>query len=505
MGMTSPFQGDFEKKTVTVNVTAVSGESQQVVKGLGGGMPWPGAGSGFPITNHADGMKTLLDMGISVARIYWHNQYLIFDENGDPTEKGQILIDGILEEVRWLNEHNIPYNLDGGINSMPRFCYKNYTGGFNGKDGFLLPEYEPAFIKTNMHVLNAILEAELEMPLMFTPFNEPSAPIEAGKQIDPAMPDTGSMPREQCVRLSKMMRQAMDEAGFKDIQYGYSQQGEPVYTNWYAGDDINGSSIGSMFTDVVNGEKFWPFFNPASPRYDAELDAAVGCFSTHSYWPSVPHINQYRDGYNATAKGRDNWQAEYCPSTELIKNYNLTTIRKFISDMVFFKFNYWEYWNIWNTSSRPASDSICARVDGVTMKPGVYYVFKKIFNNITPGETYVRRLNTDGTGLQVTDDINMDAAAFVSADKTVVVLVNNNDNATDTNLCGLYGNSAEVYQINGANTVSPDNMIYNTDMTLVDTPNITDGIIDYISLPGCTITVIVTNGGYGVAEVGLKI
>jgi hypothetical protein len=139
------------------------------------------------------------------------------------------------------------------------------------------------------------------------------------------------------------------------------------------------------------------------------------------------------------------------------------------------------------------------------MKPGVYYVFKKIFNNITPGETYVRRLNTDGTGLQVTDDIHMDAAAFVSADKTVVVLVNNNDNATDTNLCGLYGNSAEVYQINGANTVSPDNMIYNTDMTLVDTPNITDGIIDYISLPGCTITVIVTNGGYGVAEVGLKI
>ena len=53
----------------TTYTTTVRAENQQIVKGLGGGLPWPSAGCGFPITNHPDGMEILLDMGISVARI----------------------------------------------------------------------------------------------------------------------------------------------------------------------------------------------------------------------------------------------------------------------------------------------------------------------------------------------------------------------------------------------------------------------------------------------------
>ena len=82
--------------------TIVSSENQQIVKGLGGGLPLPSMSSGFPITHHPEGMKILLDMGISVARIYWHNQYQIFDENGDPTVKGQNMINGFIEEICWL-------------------------------------------------------------------------------------------------------------------------------------------------------------------------------------------------------------------------------------------------------------------------------------------------------------------------------------------------------------------------------------------------------------------
>jgi len=89
----------YSQELTSEYTTTVSSENQQIVKGLGGGLPWPQASIGFPITNHPEGMKILLDMGISVARIYWHNQYQIFDKNGNPTERGKTMIDGFIKEV----------------------------------------------------------------------------------------------------------------------------------------------------------------------------------------------------------------------------------------------------------------------------------------------------------------------------------------------------------------------------------------------------------------------
>ena len=461
--------------------TTVSSENQQVIKGLGGGLPWPSSGSGFPITNHPEGMKLLLDMGISVARIYWHNQYLMFDKNGDPTERGKTMIDGFVKEVRWLNENNIPYNMDGGINNLPRDCY------FNDRvAGHLLPEYEPVLVKSMLHVLNAIRDAGLKMPLVVTPFNEPSAPATPSNQNYPV---TGSMPRDQCVRISKLIRAEMDKAGFKDIKLGYSENGQPMYANWYAGNDIGRTE--GLFANVFGGEKNWPFFNPASPHYDAELDAAVGAFTTHSYYPSNRDINDYVDGYRLTNKGRDNWMTEYClwggNYNEIHANYNRELIRKFISDIVFFRFNYWEFWNIWNISSpAPCTDILCGGSDRLHRKPAAYYVLAKIFKNIKLGETYVRRLTTDIPGLTVSNATAMNAAAFVSKDKMVVVLVNSSSEEVTTNLKGLQGQSAEVFQIDGGN-----NTLFDTDMTLTDTPVIKAGVIERIQLPQNAITIVI--------------
>ena len=481
-----------QAQTKVAGLTTVSSENQQIVKGFGCGLPWPLANNGFPITKYPQGMKTLLDMGISVARIYWHNQYLTFDKNGDPNERGREMIEGIIEEVRWLNENNIPYHVDGGINTMPRECYFN-----DNLTGHLLPEYEPAHVKTMLHVLNAIRAAGLKLPIMAAPFNEPSAPVNENSARSANGAVTGSMTRDQCVRIYKLLRKEMDKAGYKNIVLGYSENGQPMYANFYAGNDI-GRNIDfrdGIYADVAGGEKNWPFFNPASPRYDAGLDAAAGAFTTHSYWPSVRDINEYVEGYDLTGRGRDNWQTEYClwggDYNKIATNYNQELMRKFISDMVFFKFNYWEFWRFWNLSNPPCTDILCSGRDGKTWNPPAYYALAKIFTNITPGKTFVRRLSSDVPGLTVTNAVAMDAVAFVSPEKTVVVLVNSATVETSTSLKGLYGKSAQVFQIDGSN-----NELFNVDMTLAATPRITDGIIDYIALPRNSITIIVTDGGH---------
>jgi len=480
----------------TTYTTTVSAENQQVVKGLGGGMPWPTTAAGFPITDHPEGMKILLDMGISVARIYWCNQYRIFDEKGDPTDKGKTLIDGIVKQVRWLNENKIPYHMDGGINNLPRECY------FNDLEvGHLLPEFEPAMAKSALHVLNAVRDAGLEMPIMFVPFNEPSAPVRATAPN----PTTGAMSREQCVRITKLFRAELDKAGYKDLVLGYNEGSAPVTANFYMGNDIHGERIrpewgpdvhGGMFLDVASGEKNWPFFNPASPRYDAELDAAVGAFTTHCYYPAVRDINDYVAGYLATHKNRDSWQTEYClwggNYNEVPANYNNELLRKFISDMVFFRFNYWEFWNIWNISSpAPCTDILTGGSDRQHRKPAAYYALRKIFRNITPGKTYVRRLTSDIPNFTLTNAIAMNGAAFVSPDKTVVVLVNSSTDKVSTALKGLYGMSAEVFQIDGM-----DKNLFNTNMESIGTLRITERFVDKIDLPAGTITIVVTDGGY---------
>ena len=472
-------------KNVAEYTTSLSAENQQVIKGLGGGLPWPSSGSGFPITNHKEGMDILLNMGISVARIYWHNQFRIFDENGNPNSRGQTMIDGFIKEIRWLNENNIPYNMDGGINNLPRECYFN-----DGITGHLLPEYEPALVKSVITVLKAVRDAGLKMPLVVTPFNEPSAPVASSGTTNPS---TGSMARDQCLRISKLLRVEMDKAGFKDVSMGYSENGQPMYANWYAGNDIGRTE--GLYADVFGGEKNWPLFNINSKNYDPELNAAVGAFTTHSYYPSVRDINDYLDGYNLTNKGRDNWMTEYClwggKYNEIHANYNQELMRKFISDIVFFKFNYWEFWNIWNISSPvPCTDILCGGSDGQNRKPAVYYALAKIFKNIKPGATYVRRISTDVPDLTVKNATAMNAVAFVSPQKTVVVLVNSSANETSTNLKGLYGKTAEIFQIDGSN-----NNLFNTDMTLIDKPRIKNGTIEYINLPRNTITIVITNGG----------
>jgi uncharacterized repeat protein (TIGR02543 family) len=94
----------------------------------------------------------------------------------------------------------------------------------------------------------------------------------------------------------------------------------------------------------------------------------------------------------------------------------------------------------------------------------------------------------------------MNTVAFVSEEKTIVVIVNGSADMFQTSVKGLYGDKAEIWQIKTGMETSPgkdyeNNPRYNKPMDLINTVGIANGKVKSIYLATHTITIIVTNGG----------
>ena len=487
----SGFYDNDHENTYTIVVSSIN---QQTVKGLGGGMPWP-SGNGFSITNFPVGQQKILDLGVSIVRIFWHNQGNMFDEFGVPTLKGLNIIDNFIDEIRWLSENYIPYNLSPGFNTLNSVeCYFQKNVSFDGRpDGGLKQDYEGGLVDALIYVLRRIKEANLPMPIMVTPFNEPNCPINQGNA-----PVTGKMPVDQVVRIFKQMKQVMINEGFGDIELGYCDAGEVIYACEYLGNSHIVNGLHSL------GDERWPFVNPASKQYDAALDEAIDCFVYHGYYAESSRLPPFVNGFDECNEGRDLWQTEYCYWHEdrgtgeagIKRDYDTGMMSRFISDMAYLKANFWEMWIMWRTGNPPASDAMCT----TNFNPPAYYAFQKIFKNITPGTTKVRRVSTDVPNMQDQNQQYMNTVAFVSEEKTIVVIVNGSDGTIETSVKGLYGEKAEVWQIKtgqetGAGKDYENNPRYNKPMVLINTARIANGMVKSVKLADHTITIIVTNGG----------
>lgn len=484
----------FDSKRENTYTITVSSINQQTVKGLGGGMPWP-SGNRFSITNFPVGQQKILDLGVSVVRIFWHNQGNMFDEFGVPTTKGLTIIDNFLDEIRWLSENNIPYNLAPGFNTLNSVvCYFQKGTDQDGRPhGELKQEYEGSLIQALLYVLNRIREAGLPMPIMVTPFNEPNCPINQANA-----PVTGKMSVDQVVRIFKQMKQTLIREGFGEIQFGYCDAGEVIYACEYLGNSHGLNSRHSL------GDERWPFVNHASEKYDAELDQAIDCFVYHGYYAESNRLPPFVNGYNECNDGRDLWQTEYCYWHEdrgtgeagVKRDYDSGMMGRFISDMAYLKANYWEMWIMFRNGIPPASDAMFT----VDFNPPVYYAFQKIFKNITPGATKVRRVSTDIPDIPDQDQQYMNTVAFVSEEKTIVVILNGSDGTYNTSVKGLYGEKAEVWQIKTGQETGPGkdfeiNPRYNKPMDLINTARIVNGKVSSVNLAAHTITIILTDGG----------
>jgi len=483
--------GSNQQDAYTITVSSIN---QQTVKGFGGGMPWP-FGNKFLITNYPAGQQKILDLGVSVVRIFWHNQGNMFDEFGEPTTKGLTIISNFLDEIRWLSENNISYNLAPGFNTLNSVeCYLQLGSGPDGRPhGELKQDYEGSLIQALLYVLKRIKEENLPMPLMVTPFNEPNCPINQANA-----PVTGKMPVDQVVRIFKRMKLDLIKEGFGNIAFGFCDAGEVIYACEYLGNSHGSDGIHSL------GDEKWPFVNPLSGQYDSGLDKAIDCFVYHGYYAESNRLPPFVNGYEECNDGRDLWQTEYCYWHEdrgtgeagLKRDYDSGMMGRFISDLAYLKANYWEMWIMFRNGTPPASDAMFT----VDFNPPVYYAFQKIFKNIIPGATKVRRVTSNIPDLPDKDQQYMNTVAFVSEEKTIVVILNGSDRTFETSVKGLYGEKAEVWQIKtgqetGLGKDFENNPRYNKPMDLINSSVIMNGMVRSVNLAAHTITVIVTDGG----------
>ena len=80
----------------------------------------------------------------------------------------------------------------------------------------------------------------------------------------------------------------------------------------------------------------------------------------------------------------------------------------------------------------------------------------------------------------------MDMVAFASDTNMVAVIVNPTSSVKKTDINGLVGTKALVYQVSST--------LNNTDMTLISSPFISAGSISILSLPVNSVTIVVAFG-----------
>jgi O-glycosyl hydrolase len=266
----------------------------------------------------------------------------------------------------------------------------------------------------------------------------------------------------QYQRVVKLMRKTLDAAGYTSILLLGPEDGVNGYVF------LGGAGFSSL--------------------KDPELNNAISAFSSHAYiWESMNiNYNQWVTGCDKW--GKDRWQTEYCyiDGGNLKDSHAVGTTRRLIASMAYFKDNYWFGWTV-NTGQD--SDDIDSYTFGngsskLTKKP-TYYVLKKIFSSIPVGSK-VRRVTSTDSQLRTTNSIRMDMVAFASDTNMVVVMANPTTSAKVTNIKGLTGSSAKVYQM-----VSAAN---DTDMELVGSPDVADHQVSGISMPPNSVTIVVTSG-----------
>ncbi len=423
---------------------AISGSDQQIVKGLGGALPWYTVGT--PIQHYPLAAQTVLDMGTSILRVYIMNLDNVFDTNGNLVNTA--LADTMVSEIQWAASNGIPYNYTPGWNNLPSICFSN---------GVLLQQYEQAQCDAVVNMLAYFTNHGCALPLITTMANEPSAPVGFMTTV----------PIDQFQRVFQLCRTTMNNAGLSAEPLAFGENGECEYQLYY----LNGDGFPALTSD------------PA-------LDSAIGAFATHTYYPSLGYHQQYLASLNTWANGRDSWETEYCYNGDQVvagKDYTTGMMERFISDMVLLQVNYWEMWEVWNNNGPAATDTLCSGdgISAVTLPPA-YYVFKKVFGHVTPGST-VRTVSTYDPALNGSGTLAsfMDLVAFVNSSNMTVVLVNPTTNAIAMNVTGLAGNSANVYQIATAAS-------FNTDMTLISSLAVSGGTITNVNLAANSVTVIVT-------------
>jgi large repetitive protein len=437
-----------------VYVASISTIDQQPVKGWGCCPVWI---DNIDISTQPLSQQATFQLGATIIRL--SQIAATGDENGNISQNGA---DKLCRAIQLTTDNGFPYILS---NWSPPACMKTIAvnGSVSGDTlVYLQPSKEQAFCDFVVKLMDYIsITKKLPLPIAYSLQNEPTSQGPwAGCIYDSA----------QYRRVAKLLRTSLNAAGYSAIMMLGPEDGG--YNNGQGWNWSVGLLGGSGFPSLK----------------DPEFNRAIGAFASHSYdWKPNTTIANY-DEYikSCDAWGKDRWQTEYCYIEDSLCPHAIGTVRRFISDMAYLKNNYWFTWTVNDGYGHDVPDALCFGdgVNNLNKKPS-YYVLKKLFSSIPVGSR-IRRMTTTDNELVSGNAGRMDLVAFVSDTNMVAVIVNPTSAVKTTNITGLIGIKAQVYQISSA--------LNNTDMSLISSPIIQAGSLSNLILPVNSVTIVVASG-----------
>jgi len=430
----------------------ISDSNQQTVKGWGCCPLWIG---NHDVSTQPLSQEATYNMGATIIR---HSQLSdVGDGDGNINPTGADLL---CRAIQITKKAGLPYTLSSWTPPLDMKTIPVFGSVSNGVKVHLKVDKEQAFCNLVVNLFNYMSKTkDLPLPIAYSFQNEPTCETEWGGCIYDAA---------QYKRVAKLLRTTLDAAGYSNIILLGPEDG-----GYYNGQGWNWS------LGLLGGAGF-----PALK--DAEFNKAIGAFASHSYdWSpntSIANYNAWVSGCDTW--GKDRWQTEYCPIDQIDIPQAISTTRRFISDMAFIKNNYWFTWTVNDPYGHDVKDALCLG-NGITSlsKKPAYYVLKKLFTNIPIGSK-VRRMTSTDNELVTANASNMDMVAFASDTNMVVVIVNPTSNTRKTKINGLFGASADVYQMATAK--------FNTDMKKISSSAITANSISDVDLQPNSVTIIIT-------------
>ena len=411
----SKTKGSGSKSGLPTYTIALSDSVSQPITGWGcfpGFIDW-GASIGFDKSLQKD---IYGDLGMTIGRVK------IYPDYGNP--------DGSL------NTHEIDINLARQIETMRSFgitkwiittwspptfmkTFNDTIGIVKGKPNHLKPEFEDAFVKFYAQVLVYLRDVrKLGIPLYATIQNEPDyAAIWDGCPYEP----------EQWQRVTKKLRKALDEQNLSMVKIH--------------GTDHNHSTLGKFLGS-----------NLSVLRSDPELLKALDGIAFHSYGEGTQSggkaaveardlILKFKYEFK---KGNEIWQTENC--TVLPEDLTVSAIRQLRSvmrDIGYLEANCYIYWLGASDRKRYSGEELI--FNGTKTK--LYFVFRKLWKTVIPGQFSVKTFTSNNNpDLYSFGPDPMDMLAFVSKNKTVVLITNPTAKERNLTIKGLTGTKTEIFR-----------------------------------------------------------
>ena len=344
--------------------------------------------------------------------------------------------------------------------SPPPFMktFNDTLGIIKGQPNHLKPEFEDAFVKFYVKVLVYLRDVrKLGTPVYATVQNEPDyAAIWDGCPYEP----------EQWQRVTKKLRRELDKENLTMVKIH--------------GPDHNHYTIGKFL-----GADF------SVLRSDPELLKAMDGIAFHSYdegtqsggKAAVEARDLILKFKNEFKKGNEIWQTENCT----VKPEDLTVsairqLRSMMRDIGYLEANCYIYWlGASNNDSYSGEELIFNDT-----KTKLYYVFQKLWKTVIPGSFSVTNfIRNDSPDLSSFGPDPMDMLAFVSKNKTIVLLTNPTSISQNLKIKGLSGTRAELFRTSGTE-----------DMAHTGSQAIEKGE-STVLLPAISVMILETDGGRG--------